>query len=211
VASGKDEDRATLSRLDPAVCHHGIVVTLLVTGGAVHWVSSRCASGCEPWPTCRYLDALTYAACLDNVASVADDPALFVCEPICGIVVRWTKCSLKYAPTRVLHLAARSIDRSIDGPAGCKTNVMGTFHLLEAARAHWDAKAATVVPSCVHWQKCFGSLGATGQFTETTPYDPTSTYSSSKAASDHWCGRGMKPVPVCTTNCSNNFWPVSFP
>ena len=117
----------------------------------------------------------------------------------------------------MLHLAAEShVDRSIDGPGTfIDTNVTGTFTLLEAARAYWTAQGR---PQGFRFQhistdEVFGSLGPTGRFTETTPYDPRSPYSASKAASDHLVRAWAETygLPVLLTNCSNNYGPYHFP
>jgi dTDP-glucose 4,6-dehydratase len=116
-----------------------------------------------------------------------------------------------------MHLAAEShVDRSIDGPTTfIDTNISGTFNLLEAARNYWTAKGR---PSHfrfhhVSTDEVYGSLGATGQFTEDTPYAPNSPYSASKAASDHLVRAWGETygLPVVTTNCSNNYGPYQFP
>jgi len=122
-----------------------------------------------------------------------------------------------HAPDAVMHLAAEShVDRSIDGPGTfVETNVMGTFHLLEAARAFWAARGRPDAFRFHHvsTDEVFGSLGADGQFTETTPYDPRSPYSASKAASDHLVRAWHETygLPVVMTNCSNNYGPFHFP
>lgn len=116
-----------------------------------------------------------------------------------------------------MHLAAEShVDRSIDGPGDfISTNVTGTYELLEAARAYWDAQGRPADFRFHHisTDEVFGSLGPTGQFTEETPYDPRSPYSASKAASDHlvqaW--HHTYGLPVVVTNCSNNYGPFHFP
>lgn len=192
-------------------------MTLLVTGGAGFIGSAVVRLAVSRGQRVVNLDALTYAACLENVASVVDDPLYsFVKADLRDRGVLDDVFS-KYAPTRVLHLAAEShVDRSIDGPAEfMETNVMGTFHLLEAARSHWETK---VCPDQfrfhhVSTDEVFGSLGATGQFTEATPYDPRSPYSSSKAASDHLVRAWHETygLPVVLTNCSNNYGPYHFP
>jgi dTDP-glucose 4,6-dehydratase len=128
----------------------------------------------------------------------------------------------KHSITQVMHLAAEShVDRSITGPGDfIHTNIVGTFHLLEACRACWlDSTARTPKPAAtfrfhhVSTDEVYGSLGATGHFTETTPYAPNSPYSASKASSDllvrayhHTYG-----LPVVITNCSNNYGPFQFP
>jgi dTDP-glucose 4,6-dehydratase len=116
-----------------------------------------------------------------------------------------------------MHLAAEShVDRSIDGPgAFIETNVTGTYTLLEAARSYWTAqgKPESFRFHHISTDEVFGSLGAEGQFTETTPYDPRSPYSASKAASDHLVRAWAETygLPVVLTNCSNNYGPYHFP
>lgn len=192
-------------------------MTLLVTGGAGFIGSAVVRLAVSRGQRVVNLDALTYAACLENVASVVDDPLYsFVKADLRDRGVLDDVFS-KYAPTRVLHLAAEShVDRSIDGPAEfMETNVMGTFHLLEAARSHWETKGRPDQFRFHHvsTDEVFGSLGATGQFTEVTPYDPRSPYSSSKAASDHLVRAWHETygLPVVLTNCSNNYGPYHFP
>ena len=122
-------------------------------------------------------------------------------------------------PDLVLHLAAEShVDRSIDGPAAfLESNVTGTFSLLQACRAHWQALPAERQTRFrfqhISTDEVFGSLGATGRFSETTPYDPRSPYSASKAASDHLVNAWHHTygLPVLLTNCSNNYGPWQFP
>jgi dTDP-glucose 4,6-dehydratase len=116
-----------------------------------------------------------------------------------------------------MHLAAEShVDRSIDGPADfIETNIVGTFNMLEAARDYWGrrGKPADFRFHHISTDEVFGSLGATGRFTETTPYDPRSPYSASKAASDHLVRAWHETygLPVLLTNCSNNYGPYHFP
>ena len=122
-------------------------------------------------------------------------------------------------PDLVLHLAAEShVDRSIEGPgAFIESNVSGTFHLLQAVRAHWEGLSAGRQAGFrfhhISTDEVFGSLGATGRFSETTPYDPRSPYSASKAASDHLVSAWHHTygLPVVLTNCSNNYGPWQFP
>ena len=122
-------------------------------------------------------------------------------------------------PDLVLHLAAEShVDRSIDGPeAFLNSNVCGTFSLLQAARTHWEslpeARQEAFRFHHISTDEVFGSLGATGRFTEDTPYDPRSPYSATKAASDHlvMAWHHTYGLPVVLTNCSNNFGPWQFP
>ena len=122
-------------------------------------------------------------------------------------------------PDLVMHLAAEShVDRSIEGPAAfIDSNVSGTFHLLQAVRAHWEAlpeaRRSAFRFHHISTDEVFGSLGATGRFSETTPYDPRSPYSASKAASDHLVSAWHHTygLPVVLTNCSNNYGPWQFP
>ena len=131
-----------------------------------------------------------------------------------------TAAALREAdPDLVMHLAAEShVDRSIDGPdAFLSSNVIGTFSLLEAARAHWGALSEERQRNFrlhhISTDEVFGSLGATGRFSEITPYDPRSPYSATKAASDHlvMAWHHTYGLPVVLTNCSNNFGPWQFP
>ena len=149
-------------------------------------------------------------------------PNTLLRKPTCATKPRFWQVVEKHQITHVLHLAAEShVDRSITGPGDfIQTNVVGTFHLLEACRASWhNPQSAIRNPQweCrfhhVSTDEVYGSLGATGYFTETTPYAPNSPYSASKAASDllvrayhHTYG-----LPVVTTNCSNNYGPYQFP
>ena len=122
-------------------------------------------------------------------------------------------------PDLVLHLAAEShVDRSIEGPAAfLESNVTGTFNLLQAVRAHWqqlpEERRESFRFHHISTDEVFGSLGATGRFSETTPYDPRSPYSASKAASDHLVNAWHHTygLPVVLTNCSNNYGPWQFP
>jgi dTDP-glucose 4,6-dehydratase len=125
----------------------------------------------------------------------------------------------KHRPDAVMHLAAEThVDRSIDGPADfIQTNILGSYTLLEAAREYWAGLPAEQAAGFrfhhVSTDEVFGSLGADGFFTETTPYDPSSPYSASKAASDHlvraW--HATYGLPVVLSNCSNNYGPWQFP
>jgi dTDP-glucose 4,6-dehydratase len=192
-------------------------MTLLVTGGAGFIGSAVVRLAVSRGMRVVNLDSLTYAACLDNVASVADDPLYTFVKADLRDRTALDKVFADHGPTQILHLAAEShVDRSIDGPAEfMETNVMGTFHLLEAARAHWDRTGRPDGFRFHHvsTDEVFGSLGSEGQFTETTPYDPRSPYSSSKAASDHLVRAWHETygLPVVLTNCSNNYGPYHFP
>jgi dTDP-glucose 4,6-dehydratase len=190
---------------------------LLVTGGAGFIGSAVVRQAIRDGHSVINLDALTYAACLDNVASVADDPKYTFVHADIRDRAALDDVFATHAPDAVMHLAAEShVDRSIDGPgAFIDTNVMGTYTLLEAARAYWVAAGRPDNFRFHHisTDEVFGSLGATGQFTETTPYDPRSPYSASKAASDHLVRAWAETygLPVILTNCSNNYGPYHFP
>tara|TARA_R110002124_G_scaffold169736_1_gene337294 strand:- start:2209 stop:3246 length:1038 start_codon:yes stop_codon:yes gene_type:complete len=190
---------------------------LLVTGGAGFIGSAVVRLAIAQGHSVVNLDALTYAACLVNVASVADSP-LYAFEQV-DICDRAALDRIfdQHRPDAVLHLAAEShVDRSIDGPgAFIQTNVTGTYTLLEAARAYWQSAGKPVSFRFHHisTDEVFGSLGPTGQFTEITPYDPRSPYSASKAASDHLVRAWGETygLPIILTNCSNNYGPFHFP
>ena len=190
---------------------------LLVTGGAGFIGSAVVRQAIRDGHAVVNLDALTYAACLENVASVADDPGYtFVQGDIRDAALLETVFA-EHAPDAVMHLAAEShVDRSIDGPgAFIDTNVIGTYTLLQAARGYWEVQGRPEAFRFHHisTDEVFGSLGAEGQFTEETPYDPRSPYSASKAASDHlvraW--HHTYGLPVVLSNCSNNYGPYHFP
>ena len=190
---------------------------ILVTGGTGFIGSAVVRRAIGQGHEVVNLDALTYAACLDNVAVVADHPGYsFVQGDIRDTALLETVLA-ESEPQAVMHLAAEShVDRSIDGPgAFIDTNVVGTYTLLQAARRYWDAHGRPEGFRFHHisTDEVFGSLAATGQFTEDTPYDPRSPYSASKAASDHlvrawWHTYGL---PVVLSNCSNNYGPYHFP
>jgi dTDP-glucose 4,6-dehydratase len=194
---------------------------LLVTGGAgfigSNLVLSTIAATGEPIVN---LDKLTYAGNLANLDALRGDARhVFVKGDVCDrALVR--QLLERHRPRAILHLAAEShVDRSIAGPAEfVQTNVVGTFALLEEARAHWLSLAAAERAAFrflhVSTDEVYGSLGADdAAFSESTPYAPNSPYSASKAASDHlvrayWHTYGL---PVVTTNCSNNYGPHQFP
>ncbi|SFJ74241.1 dTDP-glucose 4,6-dehydratase [Jannaschia pohangensis] len=190
---------------------------IIVTGGAGFIGSAVVRQAVREGLEVVNLDALTYAACLDNVASVSNAPNYSFVK--CDITDRAAVDAVfdEHAPDAVMHLAAEShVDRSIDGPgAFIETNVMGTYNLLEAARASWAAQGKPEGFRFHHisTDEVFGSLGETGQFTEDTPYDPRSPYSASKAASDHLVRAWHETygLPVVLTNCSNNYGPFHFP
>ncbi|SFB04405.1 dTDP-glucose 4,6-dehydratase [Poseidonocella pacifica] len=190
---------------------------ILVTGGAGFIGSAVVRLAVSRGHEIVNLDALTYAACLENVAMVADNPNYaFEKADICDRPAL-DRIFAKHAPDAVMHLAAEShVDRSIDGPAAfIETNVTGTFNMLEAARAYWEAKGRPEGFRFHHisTDEVYGTLGPEGQFTEETPYAPNSPYSASKASSDHLVRAWSETygLPVVLTNCSNNYGPFHFP
>ncbi|WIT10067.1 dTDP-glucose 4,6-dehydratase [Paucibacter sediminis] len=196
-------------------------MTILVTGGAgfigSNFVLDWLAQSDEKVVT---LDALTYAGNLENLASLQGDARhLFVQGDICDRALV-DRLLAEQRPRALIHFAAEShVDRSISGPgAFMRTNIEGTYTLLEAARGYWgtldaDAKAAFRFHH-VSTDEVYGSLQAEDPpFAETNAYEPNSPYSASKAASDHlvraW--HHTYGLPVVTTNCSNNYGPFHFP
>jgi dTDP-glucose 4,6-dehydratase len=190
---------------------------LLVTGGAGFIGSAVVRRAIAAGHAVVNLDALTYAACPENVASVADSPAYAFVRGDIRDAALLERVLAEHAPDAVMHLAAEShVDRSIDGPgAFIETNVMGTYTLLQAARGYWEGRGRPESFRFHHisTDEVFGSLGATGKFTEETPYDPRSPYSASKAASDHLVRAWHETygLPVVLSNCSNNYGPYHFP
>ncbi|WP_281990289.1 dTDP-glucose 4,6-dehydratase [Sulfitobacter geojensis] len=190
---------------------------ILVTGGAGFIGSAVVRLAVSRGHEIVNLDALTYAGCLENVASVADSP-LYAFEQV-DIRDRTALDAVftRHAPDAVMHLAAEShVDRSIDGPGDfVETNITGTYNMLEAARSYWvgAGKPETFRFHHISTDEVFGSLGDDGLFTEETPYDPRSPYSASKAASDHLVRAWHETygLPVVLTNCSNNYGPFHFP
>ena len=192
---------------------------LLVTGGAGFIGSAVIRQAIDRGFEVVNVDALTYAACLDNLARVADHPAYAFEQVDIRDRAALDLVFAKHQPDGVMHLAAEShVDRSIDGPADfIETNVLGTFQLLEAARAYWtsEGKPDNFRFHHISTDEVFGSLPVdpSVQFTESTPYDPRSPYSASKAASDHLVRAWHETygLPVVLTNCSNNYGPYHFP
>jgi dTDP-glucose 4,6-dehydratase len=190
---------------------------LLVTGGAGFIGSAVVRLAVSRGHHVVNLDALTYAACLENVAAVAGSPLYTFEHADIRDRAALERIFASHRADAVMHLAAEShVDRSIDGPSDfIETNITGTFNLLEAARTYWQAQGrpATFRFHHISTDEVFGSLGPEGQFTEETPYDPRSPYSASKAASDHlvraW--HHTYGLPVVLSNCSNNYGPYHFP
>jgi len=194
--------------------------TVLVTGGAgfiggnfVHFLIGQ--GGFRV----INLDKLTYAGNLDTLASLKDHPQHRFVQGDIGDRELVSRLLAKEGVDAVVNFAAEShVDRSIEGPAEfIHTNVLGTFNLLDCARAHWDGLQGEAKANFrflhVSTDEVYGSLGPEGLFTETTPYAPNSPYSASKASSDHLVRAWFHTygMPVLTTNCSNNYGPYQFP
>ena len=192
---------------------------LLVTGGAGFIGSAVVRRAVAQGHHVVNLDALTYAACLENVASVADSPLYAFEQADIRDRAALDRVFETHKPDAVMHLAAEShVDRSIDGPGDfIETNITGTYNMLEAARAYWTAQGKPEAFRFHHisTDEVFGSLPAdpSVMFTEDTSYDPRSPYSASKASSDHLVRAWHETygLPVVMTNCSNNYGPFHFP
>jgi len=195
--------------------------TVLVTGGAgfigsnfvLDWVNANLGKVFN-------LDKLTYAGNLQNLADIANDANHVFVHGDIGDRALVKQVLAEHQPRAIINFAAEShVDRSIHGPEDfIQTNVVGTFHLLEEARAYWAALPSNEQSLFrflhVSTDEVYGTLSATDPaFTETTPYAPNSPYSASKAASDHLVRayHHTYGLPVVTTNCSNNYGPFHFP
>ena len=197
--------------------------TILVTGGAgfigCNFVAAALADSADRDRRVVVFDKLTYAGSLLNLEAVEDDPRY---EFVRGDIADRHAVRLlfeRFRPTAVVNFAAEShVDRSIDSPDDfIRTNITGTFELLEAARIQLadrsEAQRARFRFLHVSTDEVFGSLGAVGLFSEETPYDPSSPYSASKAAADHLVRAYCRTygLPALVTNCSNNYGPYQFP
>ncbi|AZL83704.1 dTDP-glucose 4,6-dehydratase [Aliivibrio salmonicida] len=196
-------------------------MNILVTGGAGfigsavirHIISNTSNSVIN-------VDSLTYAGNLESLSQVeASDRYSFEHVDICNRT-ELDRIFSEYQPDAVMHLAAEShVDRSIDGPAAfIETNIVGTYTLLEATRAYWnllaDDKKQAFRFHHISTDEVYGDLEGTDDlFTETTPYEPSSPYSASKASSDHLVRAWQRTygLPTVITNCSNNYGPYHFP
>ncbi|MDE7392451.1 MAG: dTDP-glucose 4,6-dehydratase, partial [Treponemataceae bacterium] len=214
--------------------------TILVTGGAgfigsnfIHYLFGKSTSGAAAFEDARFsgrivnLDALTYAGngeSLDDIDAEFGTGArgerryFFEKADICDRAAV-ERIFRQYDIDTVVHFAAEShVDRSIVGPeAFVRTNVLGTYTLLDVARTYWgislDNPRDDVLFHHISTDEVYGSLGPTGYFTETTPYDPRSPYSASKASSDHivMAYHHTYGLPVTLSNCTNNYGPFQFP
>ena len=195
--------------------------TLLVTGGAGFIGTNFIRHVLTERPKWRIvnLDALTYAGNLANFRDLAPDPAArhrFVHGAIQDSAIL-EQLFTEELFDAVVHFAAEShVDRSIVGPeAFVETNVVGTFRLLEASLRQWQSRGKPENFRFLHisTDEVYGSLGSEGYFTESTPYDPSSPYSATKAGSDHLVRAYFRTfgLPAVITNCSNNFGPYQFP
>jgi dTDP-glucose 4,6-dehydratase len=189
---------------------------ILVTGGAGFIGSNLVHLLIKRGHTVLNVDKLTYAGNLASLAGVEDHPNYsFVQADICD-APKMRELFTDFQPDGVMHLAAEShVDRSIDGPGEfIQTNVVGTYTLLDTAKSYLvESPNPDFRFLHVSTDEVYGSLGDTGQFKETTPYDPHSPYSASKASSDHLARAWADTfgLPVLITNCSNNYGPYQFP
>ena len=192
---------------------------LLVTGGAGFIGSAVVRLAIARGHSVVNLDALTYAACLENLTEVSGNPKYFFEHVDIRNREKLDAIFKKYNPDAVMHLAAEShVDRSIDGPSDfIETNITGTFNLLEAARTYWrsNGRPESFRFHHISTDEVFGSLTSDPnvKFTEQTPYAPRSPYSASKASSDHLVRAWHETygLPIVITNCSNNYGPYHFP
>jgi dTDP-glucose 4,6-dehydratase len=195
--------------------------TILITGGAGFIGSClvRQILAEEPHSRIVNLDKLTYAGNLDSLRGVLHDPRHSFVQGDVANLQLVTNLIRQTRPAAIIHLAAEShVDRSIEGPGEfVHTNVVGTYTMLEATRKYWSGLADDERDAFrflhVSTDEVYGSLGATGSFSESTPYAPRSPYSASKAAADHMVQAYHETygLPTLITNCSNNFGPYQFP
>ena len=191
--------------------------TLIITGGAGFIGSHTVRLFVNKYPDYRIvnLDKLTYAGNLENLIDIDRKGNYLFEKADITDAVRMNEIFEKYRPDGVIHLAAEShVDRSISSPMEfIMTNIVGTVNLLNAARAVWDGNYEGKRFYHVSTDEVYGSLGAEGFFVETTPYDPRSPYSASKASSDHLVRayHHTYGMPAVLSKCSNNYGPNHFP
>lgn len=193
---------------------------IIVTGGAGFIGSAVCRHLVkDKGYKVLNLDNLTYAGVPESLKEIQDsDLYHFAKADVCDKEAV-TALFTEFQPDAVMHLAAEShVDRSIDGPSAfIETNIIGTYNMLECSREYWadlcDEKKANFRFHNISTDEVYGSLGDEGLFEETTPYDPRSPYSASKASSDHLVKAWFHTygLPVVITNCSNNYGPYHFP
>ena len=194
---------------------------ILVTGGA-GFIGSAVVRHIirDTQDTVINLDKLTYAGNLESLVDVSESERYYFEQVDICDRAELDRVFSEHQPDRVMHLAAEShVDRSIDGPAAfIETNVMGTYHLLEAARQYWssldEARQSAFRFHHISTDEVYGDLGGTDDlFIETTSYAPSSPYSASKASSDHLVRAWQRTygLPTLVTNCSNNYGPYHFP
>ena len=194
--------------------------TIVVTGGAGFIGSAVCRLLIsETEDRVVVVDKLTYAANLSSLAPISNSPRYHFIKADIADRSAVDKVFADYQPDAVMHLAAEShVDRSITSSGDfVQTNIVGTFTMLEAARAYWSQTGSEKRDAFrflhVSTDEVYGSLGNDGLFREDTPYDPSSPYSASKAASDHLAVAWHRTygLPVVVSNCSNNYGPYHFP
>lgn len=192
-------------------------MTLIVTGAAGFIGSAFVRQALEQNYKVVVLDKLTYAGHVENLSELINskgDQIQLVQGDICDFAVV-DELFTKFQPQGLIHFAAEShVDNSISGPREfLRTNVEGTFNLLEVTRKHLKSLPPKFAFVHVSTDEVFGELGPTGKFSESTPYDPSSPYSSTKAASDHLVRAWHRTygIPAIVTNCSNNYGPRQFP
>lgn len=193
------------------------MTTVLITGGAGFIGSHVVRLFVKKYPHYRIInvDALTYAGNLENLKDIENEPNYVFERADITDMDAMRRIFNQYQPSKIVHLAAEShVDRSITDPLSfVHTNVMGTGTLLHLAHQLWKGDYTDKVFHHVSTDEVYGSLGEEGLFEETTPYDPRSPYSASKASSDHlvrayWHTYGL---PTMVSNCSNNYGPNHFP